>query len=87
LLALNGQRLNEIGRLRWSEVHDDQIILPAERTKNAWPHVLPLSEAAATIIAQQPKRASDLIFGNGNEKGFSGSGTLSDGRRSAKCRT
>ena len=26
LLALNGQRLNEIGRLRWSEVHDDQII-------------------------------------------------------------
>jgi hypothetical protein len=49
--------------------------------------VLPLSQAAATIIAQQPKRASDLIFGNGNERGFSGSGTLSDGRRSAKCRT
>jgi len=71
LLALTGQRLNEIGRLRWSEIHDGQIILPAERTKNARPHVLPLSEAAAAIIAQQPKAASDLIFGNGNERGFS----------------
>jgi integrase len=69
LLALTGQRLNEIGRLRWSEIHDGQIILPPERTKNAKPHVLPLSGAAAAIIAQQPKGAGDLIFGNG-ERGF-----------------
>ena len=45
--------------------------LPAERTKNARPHVLPLSDTAAAIIELQPKRARDLIFGNGNEKGFS----------------
>jgi integrase len=68
LLALTGQRLNEIGGLRWSEIHDDQIILPGERTKNARPHVIPLSEAAAAIITQQPKH-SDFIFGNG-ERGF-----------------
>src|SRR3974390_346921 len=37
LLALTGQRLAEIGGLRWSEIHDGQIILPAERTKNARP--------------------------------------------------
>src|SRR5262249_54355050 len=70
LLALTGQRLKEIGDLRWSEVHDEEIILPAERTKNGRPHVLPLSEAAAEIIAQQRKGAGDLIFGNG-ERGFS----------------
>jgi len=69
LLALTGQRLNEIGSLRWSEIHDGEIILPPERTKNGRPHVLPLSEAAAGIIAQQPK-ADDVIFGHG-EKGFS----------------
>ena len=70
LLALTGQRLKEIGDLRWSEVHDDEIILPAARTKNGRDHVVPLSEAAAAIIAQQPKGADDLIFGNG-ERGFS----------------
>lgn len=68
LLALTGQRANEIGGLRRSEIHDGQIILSAERTKNARPHVLPLSEAAAAIIAQQP-RGTDLIFGN-DERGF-----------------
>ncbi len=69
LLALTGQRLNEIGSLRWSEIHDDEIILPSERTKNGRDHVVPLSEAAAEIIAQQPKGADDLIFGN-RERGF-----------------
>jgi integrase len=69
LLALTGQRLNEIGSLRWSEIHDDEIILPPERTKNGRDHVVPLSEAAAAIIAQQSK-ADDLIFGHG-ERGFS----------------
>jgi integrase len=70
LLALTGQRASEIGGLRWSEIHDGQIILPAERTKNARPHVLPLCEAAASIIAQQPKGTDDVIFGKG-ERGFS----------------
>jgi integrase len=64
LLALTGQRASEIAGLRWSEVHDDQIILPGERTKNGRDHVLPLSGIAAEIIAQQPKREGrDLIFG------------------------
>jgi integrase len=69
LLALTGQRANEIGGLRWGEIHDGQIILPGERTKNGKPHVLPLSEAAAAIIAQQSKGSDDFIFGNA-ERGF-----------------
>jgi integrase len=67
LLALTGQRLKEIGSLCWSEIHGNEIILPGERTKNARPHVVPLSEAAAAIIAQQPKGDNDPIFG---KRGF-----------------
>ena len=47
LLALTGQRENEIGSLSWSEIYDAEIILPAERTKNARPHVVPLSPLGA----------------------------------------
>jgi integrase len=67
LLALTGQRASEIAGLRRSEVHDDQIILPGERTKNGRDHVLPLSEIAAQILEQQPNRnGRDLIFGDGD---------------------
>lgn len=68
LLILTAQRREEIGGLRWSEVHLDRglIILPPERTKNRCPHELPLSHAAQTILARQPKRKGrDLIFGHG----------------------
>ena len=64
LLALTGQRASEIAGLRWSEIYDDQIILPGERTKNGRDHVLPLSGIAVEIISEQPKREGrDLIFG------------------------
>ena len=33
LLMLTGERANEIAALRWNEIHDDQIVFPAERTK------------------------------------------------------
>ena len=72
LLALTGQRASEIADLRWSEIHDDQIILPPERTKNGRPHVVPLSPIAMQIIeAQGGDNGRDLIFGRG-EGGFSG---------------
>jgi len=41
-------------------------VLPGERTKNHRPHIVPLSDAAAAIIAEQPRRdGRDLIFGRG----------------------
>src|SRR5262249_38211027 len=45
LLILTGQRRQEIGALRWSEVDFPRgvISLPGERTKNARPHHVPLS--------------------------------------------
>jgi integrase len=51
--------------------------LPAERTKNKRPHIIPLSDSAAEILAAQPRRADDdgklreLVFGVG-QQGFSG---------------
>jgi integrase len=72
LLALTGQRAGEIAGLRWSEVKETTIVLPAERTKNGRPHTIPLSEPARAIIAAQPRRVTadgkprDLIFGLGD---------------------
>jgi integrase len=69
LLALTGQREDEIAALCRSEIHDDKIVLPGERTKNNRPHVVPLSSVALDIIARQSKRTTesgklrDLFFG------------------------
>jgi integrase len=72
LLILTGQRREEIGSLRWSEVADDRVVLSPERTKNSRQHEVPLSHQAKAILARQPRRKGrDFIFGIG-EAGFSG---------------
>jgi integrase len=74
LLLLTGQRREEIGGLRWSEVDLDHglIVLAPERTKNLRQHEVPLSAKARAIIERQPKRKGrDFVFGIG-EAGFSG---------------
>src|SRR5262249_17818202 len=49
LLILTGQRREEIGGLRWSEVQGDVIVLPPERVKNRREHTVPLSSLAKSI--------------------------------------
>lgn len=71
LLMLTGQRANEIAGLRWDEVHDDHILLPAERTKNGRSHVIPLSDAAKAILAKFPRKDRTCVFGR-DDTGFSG---------------
>jgi integrase len=69
LLALTGQRRDEIGGLRWAEVDFDKavIALPAERTKNKKPHDVPLSPAALAILKDYAQRAAgrEYVFGRG----------------------
>jgi integrase len=73
LLALTGQRIGEIAGLRWSEIQDGAIVLPAERTKNGRPHVVPLSPLALQIIeAQERREGRDFIFGRDGATGFVG---------------
>ena len=63
LLILTGQRRTEIGSLRWDEVHDDQIILAASRTKNGRAHVVPLSDPASAILSQLHRGDREHVFG------------------------
>jgi integrase len=70
LLLLSGQRRNEIGKLKWSEVdlRRATITFPPDRTKNGRQHDLPLSLQALAILERQPRRnTTDFIFG---ERGF-----------------
>ncbi len=75
LLILTGQRLREISELRWSEVAKDKsaFTLDGNRTKNGLPHVIPLSDAARSIIDAQHVDG-EFVFtttGNGPVVGFS----------------
>jgi integrase len=74
LLILTGQRANEIGGLRWEEVHDEQIVLPSQRTKNKRTHIVPLSDPARTML--NPFRADGRahVFGRVDSIGFDGWG-------------
>jgi len=63
--------------VRLPEFDIKAIELSAERTKNKRPHIVPLSELAIAILADQPPRANgdgslrDYVFGIG-QRGFSG---------------
>jgi integrase len=74
LLILTGQRREEIGGLRWSEVDFERnlIVLPPDRTKNRRQHELPISTQVRAVLERQPRRnGRDLVFGVG-AGGYSG---------------
>jgi integrase len=68
LLILTGQRREEIGALRWSEIDLEKrlIELPRERTKGNRPHDVFLSDSALEILHECRRRdGRDLVFGDG----------------------
>ena len=75
LLLLTGQRREEVGGMRWSELDFDRArwTLPPERTKNRRPHHIPLSKQALAILAARPRiEGRSAVFGRSDGKGFSG---------------
>jgi integrase len=72
LLAYTAARKTEIGSLRGSEINLDaaEIRLPAERTKNNRPHVIPLTASAVAILRARQQSGRDFVFGYG--RGFTG---------------
>jgi integrase len=73
LLLLTACRRNEIAGLRWSEIVDGRIVLPATRTKNGRQHMVPLSAAASEVLAARPVRdGGDLVFAARGEKQLTG---------------
>jgi integrase len=73
LLMLSGQRRDEIGGLRWSEVDFDKklITLPSSRTKNGKAHEVPLSSEALAVLESATRHREDFVFGQG-VAGFAG---------------
>ena len=70
LLTLCAARRDEIGSLRWSEIHGDEIQLPGERSKSGEPRIIPLSLAAAKLIDTLPHIGDHVFSPNG--RGISG---------------
>jgi integrase len=63
LLMLTGQRTNEIGSLRWSEIIDDRIVLPSARTKNGREHTIPLVPFVQSMFVGR-QRGDEFVFGS-----------------------
>jgi integrase len=73
LLILLGSRRAEIGGLAWSELDLEAGLwsLPATRSKNKYPLVVPLPPAALAIIKAVPRWANrDQLFGTRAQAGF-----------------
>src|SRR5436190_17998419 len=75
LLLLTGCRREEIGSLRWAEIDLDAgtITIPKERAKNGIENIVPLPDAAASILQGIMRRGErDFVFGIARDGGFSG---------------
>src|SRR5262249_38744416 len=70
LLVYTGWRKTEIGGLTWQEVDltAREIRLPGDRTKNRWPHVVPLVPQTLAILQARPRDGTH-VFGSG-QRGF-----------------
>jgi integrase len=70
LLILLGQRLREVGGLRWSELSPDLStwVLPGSRVKNGREHRLMLPEAAREIIRAVPKTSDTYVLSLGADE-------------------
>jgi integrase len=73
-LLLTGQRRDEVCGLAWSELDPGLTVwtLPAARSKNGKPHVIPISPQLEALLRAQPHISrSDLVF-PGERRVFSG---------------
>jgi integrase len=90
ILMLTGQRRDEISGMRWSEIVEDYplatdshgnatetctaLVLPSARTKNAKPHVVPLSAPVVAIL--EGRRAEQKAMGITSEFVFTSTGRV-----------
>jgi integrase len=76
LLTLTGQRRTEVSDMTWGEIDMDaaEWVIPAARSKNGEPHVVPLSEQAMAILRSLPriKGKAGYVFTTDGEHPVSG---------------
>src|SRR5262245_55103848 len=73
LLALTGQRREEVAQLAWDELDlaSQTWTLPASRTKNGKPHIVHLSKEAISVLMRVP-RLGKFVFSLSGSKPFRG---------------
>jgi integrase len=72
---LAGNRRGEAAALKWSDVMNDRIVIPAEITKKGRPHAIPRTPLLNEVLAaaSRLRRASnDLVFPGRGGRPFSG---------------
>src|SRR5215211_7398910 len=69
VLALTGQRREEVAQMQWTEINQANRTwsIPAERSKNGRAHIVHLSEQAWAVIDRFP-RACAYVFATANRK-------------------
>ena len=69
LLALTGQRREEVARLAWEELDLGRRVwtIPKERTKNAKPHVVHLSDEAIAVLERRQKQGAHVFALHGGK--------------------
>lgn len=75
MLLATAQRRGELAEMRWSEIDFDEKIwvIPADRSKNGKPHVVPLSTYALGILSEVPRfLACDFVFTTTHKSPVSG---------------
>lgn len=71
VLALTGQRREEVAQMAWSEIDEESRIwhIPSQRSKNAKAHLVHLSDPVWSIIKSRPEH-SRLVFATSGGKNF-----------------
>jgi len=69
LLALTGQRREEVARLAWDELDLTQRLwtIPKSRTKNAKPHVVQLSDQAIVVLRRRQNQGPHVFAFHGTK--------------------
>jgi integrase len=64
LLALTGQRLNDVASARWTDIDLDAAMLrvPPERFKTEAAHEVPLAPRAVAILRKLPRFSGSFVF-------------------------
>jgi integrase len=75
MLLATAQRRGELAEMRWSEIDlENKIwVIPADRSKNGKPHVVPLSAYALEILSEVPRFLDcDFVFTTTHKSPVSG---------------
>ena len=68
LLILSGARRNEVTELARDEIGAEMIELPGERTKNGWPHSIPITPIIRRVLDSLPETGKFVL--NGTDRPF-----------------